>query len=177
MKYSDIEQLPTSHYQTHCRWNFLEETLLYWNDKSIDGWLGLNLDPDFQRGHVWTMDKRIEYIEYCLKGGESSRNILFNHPNWLTNYQGEMVLLDGKQRLESVRMFIRNEIPIFGGYRLNDFEDSHKLLRSNNAHLILNVFTLKTRRDILKFYLDLNSGGVVHTSEELNKVKEMLVKY
>jgi hypothetical protein len=38
------------------------------------------------------------------------------------------------------------------------------------------VNDLKTREEVLQWYLDLNSGGVVHTEEELNRVREMLEK-
>ena len=31
----------------------------------------LNLDPDFQRAHVWTETQQIRYIEYILQGGKS----------------------------------------------------------------------------------------------------------
>ena len=30
---------------------------------------GLDLDPPFQRGHVWTDDQRSAYMEYILSGG------------------------------------------------------------------------------------------------------------
>lgn len=32
---------------------------------------GLQLLPDFQRGHVWTRKQQIAYIEFLLKGGRS----------------------------------------------------------------------------------------------------------
>jgi hypothetical protein len=136
---------------------------------------GLDLDPYFQRGHVWSDDKQIAYVEFCLKGGESSRDILFNSPNWMSTYKGEMVLVDGKQRLEAVRKFIRNELPIFGGNYLNDFDDPRLLLR-RDAYFIFKVNTLKTKKEVLQWYLDLNTGGVVHTEEEINKVKKLLKK-
>ncbi len=38
------------------------------------------------------------------------------------------------------------------------------------------VNDLQTRAEVLQWYLDLNEGGVVHTSEELNRVRAMLAK-
>lgn len=174
MKYEDIDFYPPSYYTVHSSWEYIEETLKSWDTRDIPGSLGLNLDPDFQRGHVWTEQKQIEYVEYCLRGGESSRNLIFNHPNWSGNYKGEMVLVDGKQRLEAVKKFLRNELPIFNGHKLNDFENPRKVLRSHNAHFIVSVHKLPTRKDVLEFYLKLNSGGVVHTKEEIEKVRKML---
>lgn len=171
MKISDIPQFPIARYEANVAWGHIEEWLES-QMAEIIGYLGLNLDPDFQRGHVWSEDKQIAYIEFCLKGGQYSRTILFNHKGWMTDFVGEMVLVDGKQRLEAVRKFIRNELPVFGGNKLNDFDYPDRLLRSQ--HLLIGVNNLPTRKLVLDWYLQLNSGGVVHTPEEIEKVKKLL---
>lgn len=129
------------------------------------------MDPDFQRGHVWTEVQQIRYVEFVLRGGESSREIHFNHPGWMNSYEGAMVLVDGKQRLESVRKFMRNELPIFDGHTLSDFDEKPSILR---ADFIIHVNDLPTRAEVLQWYLDLNDGGVVHSSEEIQKVRKLL---
>lgn len=175
MKIADIKKFYPIHYCVHTPWSGIERTLEEWNDrKGLPGSLGLNLDPDFQRGHVWTEDKQIAYVEYCLREGVYSRTLLFNHPNWDGSYAGEMVLVDGKQRLEAVRKFMRNELAVFGGNRLNDFDDPKRLLRGNGAYFMFGVNRLKTRREVLEWYLQINTGGVVHTAEEIAKVEAML---
>lgn len=171
MKVSDIKKFPFCSYSIHSSWNFLEETFEMWNERGE-----LNLDPDFQRGHVWSEQKQIEYVEFCLRGGESSRELLFNHPGWQSDYKGQMVLVDGKQRLNAVRKFMADQLPIFGNNKLSDFDDPKRLLRSKDASFTVKVNNLKTKKDVLEWYLDLNSGGVVHTQEELDKVKNMLKK-
>ena len=176
MKVTDINRYYRSPNTTTVTWAYLENTLAGYADTcGLPGCLGLNLDPDFQRGHVWTEDKQIAFVEFCLREGQYSRTILFNHPGWNDDYAGEMVLVDGKQRLEAVRKFMRNELPIFGGNRLNDFDDPRRLLRTNGAHLLFGINTLQTRREILEWYLQINTGGVVHTAEEIAKVERMLV--
>lgn len=176
MKVNDIPKffLPPN-YNSTCHWNFIEHWLesLAEDSKYFKNG-GLELDPDFQRGHVWDEDKQIAFVEFCLKGGQSSRTILWNHPNWKGSFEGKMVLVDGKQRLEAVRKFLRNELPIFGKNYLKDFDEPKKLLRSSEAFLIMSVNNLKSRKDLLTWYLQLNDGGVVHAKEELDKVKEML---
>ena len=175
MKVKDIKKFFSPRYTITVPWDYLEATLEDWADRTgIPGCLGLNLDPDFQRGHVWDEAKQIAYIEFCLQEGSYSRTILFNHPNWQGSYRGEMVLVDGKQRIEAVRKFLRNELPVFGGNRLSDFDDPKRLLRSNGAYLAFGVNTLQTRQEILTWYLQINTGGVVHTQQELDKVRSML---
>lgn len=174
MKVNDIKKFYAPRYSVQVSWDFLEEQLKHYDDRSCPGSLGLNLDPDFQRGHVWTEEKQIAYVEFCLQDGSYSRTLLFNHPNWMGSFVGEMVLVDGKQRLEAVRKFVRNELPIFGGNYLKDFDDPKKLLRTSGAHFVFGINSLKTRKAILEWYLQLNRGGVVHTDEEIAKVERML---
>jgi len=132
---------------------------------------GLQLNPDFQRGHVWAEDQQISYIEFLLKGGKSARIIYFNHPNWMGNWQGDFVCVDGLQRLTAVMRFFNNEIKVFDTY-YKDFED--KL--HSDIDLIFNVNNLKTKKEVLQWYLEMNSGGTIHTEEEISRVKELLKK-
>lgn len=145
--------------------------------KYLESWLNdapeADLNPDFQRGHVWTQDKQIKYVEFILRGGKSSKDIYFNHPGWTTDFKGEMVLVDGKQRMEAVRAFMRDEIEAFGT-KYSEFTDNIGIV--SNADFIIHVNNLQTREEVLQWYLDLNSGGVVHTDDELEKVRKMLKK-
>ena len=176
MRFEDIPKFfRPPHYNATTQWNHVERQLESWEERGTDTtWL--ELDPDFQRGHVWTEDKQIAYVEFCLRGGDSSRTILFNHPNWMDSFEGPMTLVDGKQRLEAVRKFIRNELPIFDGNLLNDFDDPKKVLRCSEAYFNFKVNNLKTRRELLQWYLQLNTGGVVHTDEEIANVHKLLEK-
>ena len=175
MKIKDIPKfISQARYSVNVSWAYVETNLERYQDKKIAGSEGLNLDPDFQRGHVWTKKKQREYVEFCLSGGRSSREILFNHPNWMDTFVGEMVLVDGKQRVEAVRRFIRNDLDIFGGNRLKDFDNPNILLSSPDAEFIFSINNLKTRTDVLTWYLQLNSGGVVHTKAEIDKVRALL---
>jgi hypothetical protein len=166
-KFSDIPKLTkAANYRVNADWKFLEETLEHWADHN------LNLDPDFQRGHVWTEEQQIKYVEFCLRGGQSAREILFNQAGWMIDFRGEMVLVDGKQRLQAVRRFMNNEIPVFGHY-FKEYEDR---IPSSYGYFIFCVNDLNTRDEVLQWYLEFNTGGTPHTQDEIDKVKEMLKK-
>lgn len=122
--------------------------------------------------------EKIAYIEYVLKGGNQNRHIIFNHPGWFTNFKGEMTLVDGKQRLESTRRFLNNELPVFNGIYRKDFTRNGGLSSRISSDICFKFYIndLRTRKELLQFYLDLNTGGVVHTDEEINRVKELLAK-
>jgi uncharacterized protein with ParB-like and HNH nuclease domain len=130
--------------------------------------LNLQLNPDFQRGHVWTEEQQIKYIEYLLRGGKSARVIYFNQPGWMHDWKGDFVCVDGLQRITAVIKFMNNEIPAFG-YYYKDFED-----KPHNIDLLFNVNNLKTRKEVLQWYIEFNSAGTVHTDEEINRVKKLL---
>lgn len=132
--------------------------------------LGLEIDPDFQRAHVWNETQQIRYVEHILREGQSGRDLYFNHPGWMKSFKGTFVLVDGKQRLQAVRRFMNNEIGIFGGHLFKDFEDKLTYRPSFTVH----INDLKTRAEVLQWYIDLNAGGVAHTEEEINKVRELL---
>lgn len=87
--------------------------------------------------------------------------------------QGEYkdyVCVDGLQRITAVQKFIYNEIKVFGSY-YKEFEDSLRLLPNM---ITLNINNLKTRKEVLQWYIDMNSGGTPHDDNEIEKVKRMI---
>jgi hypothetical protein len=135
----------------------------------------LDLSPDFQRAHVWTREQQIAYVEYCLMGGEVGKVITLNSPDWLQE-RGEtqpvMELVDGKQRIEAVLAFLRDEISIFGHKR----SEIKGEMRGHKAGFKFRICALTTRQEILQLYLNINAGGTPHTREEIQKVRDMLSK-
>lgn len=156
-------------------WPFLPDFVA---NEVLEG--GLDLNPDFQRGHVWTTEQKIRYVEYILRGGLSGRDIYLNCPGFRFGRvgrqwgnEGHYVLVDGKQRLDAVFGFMNNEFPIFEGHFYRDFTDKMDLLV---ARFRWHVNDLQTREEVLQWYLDLNSGGTVHSDDELNRVRKLLAE-
>jgi len=135
---------------------------------------GLNLNPDFQRAHVWNMEQRVLYVEFLLKGGRSNP-IYFNHEGWMKSFRGEYIIVDGKQRLTSILMFLNNEFPVLNdkdaegiGFYAKEFDRI-----PNDIEFIIN--DLPNRKLVLQWYLQMNKGNVAHTMEELEKVENMIL--
>lgn len=137
---------------------------------------GLDLNPDFQRGHVWNERQQIAFVEFFLRGGATSRIIYFNSP-WFASAgkqgaYGDMVIVDGLQRLTALRRFLADEIPAFGA-TLSEYEDTlHFANAKHNLQFAING--LQTRAEVLQWYLEFNTGGVVHTPEEIQRVRNLL---
>ena len=93
-------------------------------------------------------------------------NISIVSPNSTTTISTEpngTVIVDGKQRLEAARAFMRNELPVFG-YKIEQYEDK---FRFSEADFSVNIAKLDKREDVLKWYVQFNSGGTPHSEEEL----------
>lgn len=167
-KYGDIPKLPQAHYEIDVEWGFLAACLT----RFTEGYQ-LDMNPDFQRGHVWTIVQQRAYIEWILMGGESGKVIFFNCPGWQCRaVEGPMVLVDGKQRIEAVLGFLRDEVLAFG-YLKSQYIDR---LRIVHAGFKVRVAALDTRADVLRWYLAINAGGTPHSKRELDRVRAMLAK-
>lgn len=135
---------------------------------------GLDLNPDFQRGHVWNIEQRIAFVEFVLQGGKPNP-IFFNHEGWMKSFDGEYVVVDGKQRLTSMMMFLRNEFTVFKnldsegiGYYAREFD------MLGRYDLVFLVNDLQNRELVLQWYLQLNKGNIQHSDEEIKRVENML---
>lgn len=169
MKFSDIKCFTKSgNYEIDVPLDFLEKQL-----KQYEESYGLELNPDFQRGNVWTEEQQIAWLEFFFKGGKSSRVIYFNCPHFRNNSESKsstICCVDGLQRLTAIRRFLNNEIPIFG-YYLKDFDTKHVPFKYS---IRFNINDLQTKREVLQWYIDMNSGGTVHSDSEIDRVKKLL---
>lgn len=168
MNFNDIPQFPKSGYQVDVEWH----DLLRWIGRHVRE-EGLILEPDFQRGHVWTEEQRIAYVEYILRGGEGGKELCFNRYGWSgrAGADGPYEILDGLQRLTSAMMFMRGELRAFGRL-VTEYEGRLRYY----AGFKWRIFELPTRADVLRYYLDMNAGGTPHAASEIERVRKLLAK-
>lgn len=165
MRFHDIDTFPLATYEVDQPWRSIE----HWLDAHGDG--GVDLDPDFQRGHVWTRAQQVAFVEYSLRGGKSARNIYFNNPDWHQG-RGATLLIDGKQRLEAARAFLRDEVRVFGGRTCTDL--GGVIGMSWDVQLRIHIHRMATRADVLRWYIAMNSGGSAHSPKEVARVRALL---
>lgn len=171
-----IRPLSTARYEVDYDFKYVEHALAgYAQD------YGLNLDPDFQRGHVWSRPQQEHFIENVLRRvvASSGLTIQFNCPHFDDHdYAGElpreMQIVDGLQRLTAVRAFMAGAINAFGmpisGFANSSFDPA----RRQFFRLRFAVHTFATRRELLSHYLALNAGGTPHSSSEIDRVRALL---
>lgn len=143
-----------------------------------DHYASMNLRPDFQRDLVWTNEQKISFIEWMLRGGNYGRDIYFNCPGWNRGSREEGVLVDGMQRLHAAMEFMRDEIRVFKGV-FPEYPDG--IISSDikngvpfEVRFIFHINNLKNKKDVLKWYIQLNTNGTPHSIEDIARVKRML---
>ena len=79
-KFKDIPQLTRAgSCNTNIPLTHMLKTISEWEQ---DEYYQLQLNPNFQRGHVWTEKQQMLFVEFLLRGGKSARVIYFNKPSW-----------------------------------------------------------------------------------------------
>ncbi len=172
-----IKPLRTASYEVDFDWRYIQKAL---DDYAID-YGGLDLNPDFQRGHVWTPDQQRHYIENVLRGVVSTSGFLvqLNCPNWQmedADYLGDlpkgMQCIDGLQRITAVLNFLAGEVRPFG-LMADDLNGTAFTMKGARHRFRVAIHNFKTRADLLEHYLDLNAGGTPHSQEEIERVRKL----
>lgn len=142
----------------------------------------VQMNPDFQRGHVWNKDQKVAFIEAILRG-TAPMKVIFNSPSYrearpdgdLPEY--DLVCVDGLQRITAVQEFVRGEFRIFDDtMSYEDLDGTSFSFRRTRFKFDLYIYAFNRRKDLLEFYVTLNSGGTVHTKEELDRVRALIAE-
>ena len=145
--------------------------------KMGQGYGGLDMSPDFQRGHKWTPEQQVRFIESALRGAapRNSFMIQFNCPNWNeddipSDLPRGLQCIDGLQRYTAVQAFMSGELQPFG-LTLHDLQGSK--FSPDRIHFHVGIFVFQKKVDLLNHYLDFNGAGVAHEPAELERVRAM----
>jgi len=71
-RFQDIPQcMPWGNYRIDLDWRHLKQWLQNQQDACNSMGYNMVLDPDFQRGHVWTRKQKINWVEFVLGGRQN----------------------------------------------------------------------------------------------------------
>ncbi|WP_328973339.1 DUF262 domain-containing protein [Streptomyces sp. NBC_00239] len=157
---------------------------------------GLDLDPDYQRGDVWTDDQRVALIRSWLTGTPTGVVILNDRttPEWkeANGYdptdRGEAmyVCIDGKQRITTAYRWYDDELAVpatwfpqddvtateetdDGPYvRLSGLAKPARLKFANRAHLSVAMAKVATAAEEAEIYLLVNGGGTPQSEADMD---------
>lgn len=170
--WSSIPRFPVPVLENTINWSDVESIISQWHtDYNID------LNPDFQSQHAWSVPQQKSWVEFSLSGGDASHNITFVTDQWGPGSRPSFfVLTDGKQRLYSVRQFMSDQLPVFpdhqqpSGYTYSQFTGT-----MTQSTLHFRVFLVPSMAAALRLYLGINIEGTPHTQTDLNSVRQKLV--
>lgn len=157
------------------RWDSLERALTDLGEE----YGGLELNPDFQRGHVWTPEQQTHFIENCLRGvvPDSGKFVQFNSPEFGDEDDPEADLprslqcVDGLQRLTAIMEYVKGNIKPFGFTAEQLLPTAYSPRR---MFLKIGIHAFTRRAQLLTHYLDINAGGTPHSAEEIERVRGLL---
>lgn len=171
-----IKPLRGAKWSTDIQWSDLERRL----ERLGEDYGSLELVPDFQRGHVWTQQQQVHFIENCLRGVVPTSGFLiqFNCPEFSDNGdQGDLPdglqCVDGLQRYTAVTEFVKGRVQPFG-LTVQDYVGTQFSAKRMFMKVAIHGYTRRT--DLLEHYLSLNAGGTPHSETEIARVRELLAE-
>ncbi|MDW9481122.1 DUF262 domain-containing protein [Sinorhizobium meliloti] len=131
--------------------------------------------PPFQRGHVWTDEQAVAFVNSARRGLNLG-TYTFNTTLGLkdarrTDEQGreyyfaDLWLLDGMQRLTALQRFFDDEFPVAGSF-WSEVEESSKRFFLSNVHFPAYETNLVDEAVMREMYDAMNFGGTAHREEE-----------
>lgn len=169
-----INPLRTACWSADYRWDRIEDSL----QKLGKDWGGFEINPDYQRGHVWTPAQQTHFVENCLRGvvGISGMLIQFNCPHWsedpdYTDLPNGLQCVDGLQRFTAISEFVKGNVKPFG---LTADELVGTPFSARKLYMKVEVHNFATRAELLQHYLSINAGGSPHSAEEIDRVRALL---
>jgi hypothetical protein len=144
-------------------------------EKGLKTW-NIDVDPEYQRDHVWTDEQRSAFLGYWLQGGTIPTLWVWEPPSTKEDTgEARPELIDGKQRLTALLKWWHNEIAANVDGRMIFADQTNRRFRAKFA-IHVTFVRLASRADVLRFYLRLNGGGTPHSANELQRVRMLLDK-
>lgn len=161
VRVSILDPFPVPHYHVTVNWPYMESWLERHKEHGID------MDPPFQRGYIWTPQQKHDFVLYQLRGGMSGKAVYWNAKGWMKTFDGPLVLVDGKQRISAVREFLDNKLAI-NGYYCKDFAD----IALSDYYFDFYVNDLPNDEAVVDWYVGMNTGGSAHTEQDIKVALE-----
>lgn len=148
---------------------------------TYENWLltdKLLFDTDYQREYVWTEKEQQGFFKNLLSGYPIGHVSLSEMP-YSDDYEYVYEVVDGKQRLTTIKMFLNNEIPIIIENKKYFYADlSKQEQRKFKSHLVPAIILIdsKNKKEKIQFFYDINFSGVQQSEEHKHKIEELLNK-
>lgn len=129
---------------------------------------GIEMSPDYQRDYVWDEKDKVALIDSIFNNIDIGK-FCFVHNDYTEEKLYE--ILDGKQRIRAILDFFENRFPYKGKY-FNDLS-TYDQNWFENYSISSALVPSGNKKQILKYFLMLNTSGKVMDKEQLEKVQKM----
>lgn len=135
----------------------------------------LNFGAEYQRDYVWGHQEQQTFLRVLISGFPVGSVALAKAPDWDICDGPYIEVVDGKQRLTTLKLFINNEIPIvIGGEEIywSEFTRSEQLAFGRLA-LSAVILDETTEKDRIAYFVAVNFTGAPQSEEHRQKVLKL----
>jgi Uncharacterized conserved protein len=135
----------------------------------------LNFGAEYQREYVWGHDEQQTFLRVLISGFPIGSVALAKAPDWGDCDGPYIEVVDGKQRLTTLKMFINNEIPIvIDGLEIYWFELSRaEQLCFGRPVLSAVILDDATEKDRIDYFVAVNFTGVPQSEAHRQQVLKL----
>jgi hypothetical protein len=135
----------------------------------------LNFGAEYQREYVWGEEEQQTFLRVLISGFPIGSVALAKAPDWDASDGPYIEVVDGKQRLTTLKMFINNEIPIvIGDEEIFWFEFSRaEQLSFGRPTLTAVILDDATTKDRIEYFIAVNFTGVPQSEEHRKQVLKL----
>lgn len=137
----------------------------------------IDMDPPYQRDYVWDIHQKQKFVGALIQNPNSIPIFWFNWKNKSHTKGAEIV--DGKQRMKALLEWGQGKFeaicPCEETFHVDQLDENSKRYASYMCTCKMH-FVCLSPIEVMKFYLALNSGGTIHSSEDLSKVRLAIVE-
>ena len=93
--------------------------------------------------------------------------------------ENKMICVDGLQRLTAMQRFCNKKIRIYDNQLcfddfISDADVKRRILHNRRVRIRLTFTKILKLNELMQYYVDLNSGGTVHSQSEIERVKQLI---
>lgn len=137
-------------------------------------WFGVDFDPDYQRGLVWTMEDKVSLINSVFSNIDIGKFVFIKRP--FKENSPSYEILDGKQRYSALLDFYEGRFP-YKGFIFRDLSNRDKAMFERSPISWADIDEDKmTLSEKYKYFLRLNTGGRVQSIEHIKKVEQLYIE-
>jgi len=133
---------------------------------------GVDFEPDYQRGYVWSLEDKQELIASIFQGIDIGKFVFVVLP-WRSSTSTSYEILDGKQRLSTIKEFKESRFK-FNGLYWHELSNRDRNFFIQIPVSVAEIREGASRENIINQFIRLNSFGKVMDKSHLDLVKNML---